>query len=678
MKVLWPHFRADAIEFPALQFGLIPDVPEQLMNTLYEKPQLSVFVSIGTLMLMTSVFAVPQIVLAQNYTLDDWMTISTVDAFEWSPDGRYIYYTSNAAPSGTFDVFRIAVNGGEPEQLGRDEPGVRPERKEQLTLAPDGRTIYFAAARYYSAFLNIYRMPAGGGPAEALTFNDAVIQSSPAISADNKTLAFFARTGSGAKVFTLDLTGKNAWPKQMFPGDEEEFFPAWSAKGDLAFSRKGDIWVKLKNETQPGPVIDAALGGRNSNHVWSPEGDRIAFTNSRSGFSEVGIVDVKTGAVTSITNSPAEHGQVAWSADGHWLAYLKSDDAGMSNHVIVSAADGSGTQRVITSGKGKRFSPGFSPDGKHVAFIESNSTRTRDVWQFELSGGRRTQITHSMGAIDPASLTEAREIFYRAEDNLEIPGMLWLPPDFDSAEKYPVIVRLHGHPGQWNHDFRMMTQYFVNKGFVAIAPNPRGSVGFGQGFHDLHIADYGGAEFLDVMGVIPFMESLGYIDMRRKATWGGSGGGYMSMTIATKAPDVFQAQVIRAPVTNWKILVNDRNDAKGRAWTATRTPQRSRADLGGSYQEIPEEYEQRSPVNFVESVQVPQLLLHGLRDTNVLPRQSIIWYARMQELGKGSLIEFVKYPDEDHSLRRYKSTIRDRIERMTGFFSVHLDLPAPQ
>jgi len=659
-----------------LYIGPMPDAREQIMNAIHGNAKLSLSSTIVTLILMTGSSTLPRTSLAQNYTLDDWMTISSVDDFEWSPDGRYIYYTSNAAPSGTYDVFRVPANGGEPLQLGRDEPGVRPEHKEQLTLSPDGKSIYFAAARYYSAFLNIYRMPAVGGPAEALTFNDAVIQASPAISADSKTLAFFARTASGAKVFTLDLTRENAWPKLMFPGEGEELFPAWSANGDLAFIRKGDIWVKTENEAEPRHIIETAFSGVNSDHVWSPGGDRLAFLNSASGFPQVGVVDLQTGAVTTITKSPVTHGDIAWSADGRWLVYTRSDAAGMSNQVVVSAADGTGTQRVITSGKGKRFSPRFSPDAKHVAFIESNSVRTRDVWTVQLSSGEQTQITRSMGRVDPSSLTEAQEISYRAEDNLEIPGMMWLPPDFDPTKKYPVVVRLHGHPGQWNHDFRMMTQYFVHKGFVAIAPNPRGSVGFGQGFHDLHIADYGGAEFLDVMGVIPFMESLGYIDMGRKATWGGSGGGYMSMTIATKAPAAFQAQVIRAPVTNWKILVNDRNDARGRAWTATRTPQRSRADLGGSYVEIPEEYEQRSPTNFVESVQVPQLLLHGLRDTNVLPRQSIIWYERMLELDKVDLVEFVKYPDEDHSLRRYKSTVRDRIKRMTIFLSKHLDLPA--
>ncbi|NIR40781.1 MAG: prolyl oligopeptidase family serine peptidase, partial [Gammaproteobacteria bacterium] len=67
-----------------------------------------------------------------------------------------------------------------------------------------------------------------------------------------------------------------------------------------------------------------------------------------------------------------------------------------------------------------------------------------------------------------------------------------------------------------------------------------------------------GVELDDVMRVIPFMESLGYVDMTRKATWGGSGGGYMSFVIATERPRAFEAQVIRAPVSDWELLAIDR------------------------------------------------------------------------------------------------------------------------
>ncbi len=277
-----------------------------------------------------------------------------------------------------------------------------------------------------------------------------------------------------------------------------------------------------------------------------------------------------------------------------------------------------------------------------------------------------------MGRIEPSSLREAEEISYPGSDNIPIPGMLWRPADFDPDVDYPVLVRLHGHPGQWNHGFRLLTQYFVSQGYVAVAPNPRGSRGFGAGFHDLHIADYGGVEFDDVMRVLPFLESLGYVDMDRKATWGGSGGGYMSLVIATEAPDAFEAQVIRAPVSDWELLAIDRFGAEGRAWTANRTPVRERSEFGGSAEEIPEEYHRRSPINFVENVTVPQLLIQGLRDGSVPPRQSRVWAQRMRELGKGDLLEYVELADEDHGLRRYKSTTRLRIELMERFFARHL------
>ena len=220
----------------------------------------------------------------------------------------------------------------------------------------------------------------------------------------------------------------------------------------------------------------------------------------------------------------------------------------------------------------------------------------------------------------------------------------------------------------------MEWHYFIQQGFVLVAPNPRGSRGFGQGFHDLHIGEYGDTEFEDVMNVLGYLESLPYVDMTRKATWGGSGGGYMSFVIATKAPDAFQAQVIRAPVSDWRQLAIDRFGSSGRIWTATRTPRRERSEFGGSYAEIPEEYEERSPINFVERVSVPQLLFQGLRDSSVPPNQSKMWAARMEELGKGDLLEYVEYPDEDHGLSRYLATVRDRLQRMDRFFAEHLNL----
>lgn len=612
-----------------------------------------------------------------KYSLDDWMTVSRVGSFVWAPDGETIYYTSNAGSSGTYEVFRIPAGGGRAEQLSENPAGERPEPKGGLQISTDGSLLYFTSERYFQSYDNIFTMPTSGGVPEAMTFNDGVIETSPSLAPDGHTLAYFSRTGSGTRIWLKDLRDPTAWPRALLPdAPYGERSPSFSPDGSqIAFSRGGDIWVVDVTGGEARRVIEDELAGGNGGAVWSPDGTRIAFGTEKSGFTQIGVVDVETGEVTPITLSPQEHGSVSWSPDGRELVMVRNTGLGMSQEVVVFAADGSGSPRVLSRGQGMRSNPTFSPDGVWVAWTETTSTRTRDIWKARAGGGEPVQVTRSMGRIDPADLSRGEEVTYKGPGNLDLPTMLYRPWHFDANRDYPVIVRIHGHPGQWNHSLDPMDQYFLERGFVVIKPNPRGSRDFGQGFHDLHIADYGGAEYRDIMNVLSYLEGLGYVDMTRKATWGGSGGGYMSFVIATKAPGVFQAQVIRAPVSDWGVLAIDRYGARGRAWTAGRTPRRERSEFGGSEAEIPEEYYNRSPINFVENVETPQLLLHGLRDSAVLPRQSFMWVDRMRELGKGDLITFVEYPDEDHGLRRYKATVRDRLERMTAFFAQHLRLP---
>ena len=612
--------------------------------------------------------------VSNDYSLDDWMSVGSVRSFLWSPDGAYLYFTRQPGNSGTTEIFRVESGGGQPKQLSTNPTGKRPEPKQNFTLSRDGKTLFFTSASYFQSYENIFMMPSSGGEATQLTFNDAVIETAPAPSPDGNRLAYFARTPRGSKIFLLDLGETTAWPRYFAPGPEEERFPVWSPDGrKLAFQKQDDIWIRNLEGGSAIRLIEDALSGGNQSPVWSPHGSRIAFLKATSGFQQVGVAQVQSGRVTPVTYAARQHSQVSWSPDGESMVFIVHDETGMSRDVMVATADGS-QLRTLSSGRALRSSPQFSPDGRFISYIETTPVRAPDIWIVPAQGGSPRQITNSMNRIDPTRLSLPEEVFYPGPDNLEIPTLLYKPKNFDPDKKYPVIVRLHGHPGQWNHSFQLMWQYFIQKGFVLIAPNPRGSRGFGQGFHDLHIADYGGTEFKDVMNVLNFLEKQPYVDMTRKATWGGSGGGYMSLLIATQAPRSFQAQVIRAPVSSWKLLAIDRFGGSGRAWTATRTPRRERSEFGGSYSEIPEEYRQRSPLNFVEQVEIPQLLFHGLRDSAVSPRQSQVWVKRMIELGKQDLIHYVEYPDEDHGLRRYRKTVRDRLLRMERFLKRHLRL----
>src|SRR6266545_405329 len=525
------------------------------------------------------------------YTLDDWMTVTSVGSFVWSPDGTQIYYTSDAGDSGTDEIFRIPVSGGPPTQVSRNPAGERPNPKGNLELSADGKTIFYTMSNYFQNIEDIYRLPASGGPATRLTFNDAIIETEPRGSPDGKTLAYFSRTARGTKIFMLDLQSTPAWPRLFDPGPKFE-----------------------------------------RNPVWSP--------------------------------------------DGTLVAYIRS--TGMSRDVVVTSSDGHGTPKVLATGKGIRRSPQFAPDGKTLAYLETTATRASDIWLMPVQGGTPKQLTNSMGRINSADLSAPEELTYPGPDHLKIPALLYKPKDFDPNRKYPVVVLLHGHPGQWNESMNMMWQYLIQKGFVFIAVNPRGTVGFGDGFHDLHVGDYGGTEYEDCMAVLDYLKTLPYIDMTRKATWGGSGGGYMSLAIATNSPGTFQAQVIRAPVSSWKNLAMERYVSPARFATPTREPGRAREEFGGAYTDIPDRYDERSPLNFVEKVAAPQLLMQGLRDSSVPPNESKRWVKRMRELGKGDLIEYVEYPDEDHGLSRYRASVRDELVRIDRFLFEHLKLDRPK
>jgi len=617
---------------------------------------------------------------AQRASIDDLMTITSVREFVWAPDGRYIYYTSDAGDTGTWEVFRIPAAGGQPTQLTRNVVPAnaafpvanRAEPKENLRITNDGQRIFFTSARYFQNIDNIYSMPAAGGNVVQHTWNDAIIETAPEPSPDGRTLAYFTRTARGTKIYLLDISKEPSWPRLFAPGNETERFPVWSPDGKtLLFTRGGELWIQPVNGGDARRLASPEYGGLGS-PVWSPDGSRIAVTSSTSGFSQIAVIDVATGKLTPITYAQREHKDVSWSPDGRTLVFTVSDGIGLSTQVATAPADGSGEPKLLTSGRGIRTSPQYAPGGREIAYIETTSNRAPDIWAIPATGGTPRQITRSMGKVDPSKLPVAEEITYPASDNLPIPAILLKPAGFDPSKRYPVVVALHGHPTQWNHTFNVFWQHMLQLGYVVIAPNPRGSVGLGSGFHDLHVGDYGGTEFEDVMGVVDYLRTQRWADTDRLATWGGSGGGYMQFFIATHAPDVFKAQIIRAPVSSWKWLAMERYVSPARFATPTRDPQRAREEFGGAYTDIPARYDERSPLNYVENVVVPQLLEQGLRDSSVPPNESRRWAERMRELGKGELLTYVEYPDEDHSLTRYRSTVRQRLERITAFYAKYL------
>lgn len=617
------------------------------------------------------------------YSLDDFLTISSVEELEWLPDGSGLVYAAISPLTGVQEIFRVDLADARTRQLTgtcvpklRTSPlAERAEPKARLAVSRGGHRVFFTSARYYQTMDNIFSIGTDGEDLVQHTFHDAIIETGPAPSPDGMTLAYYDRRPRGTKIQLLDLTAERAWPRLLQPGPDQERVPVWSPNGrHVAFERNGDIWLHDVESTDQRRLV-ADEWPAVASPAWSPDSSRVAVTCAASGFGQIGVVDVETGQLVPVTREARQHDAPTWSPDGATLAFVRTDGIGLSSQIAVAPADGGAAPLDLTCRRGVRAAPRFAPDGSTIAYLETASNRASDIWLVNADGGEPKQLTHSMGAVDPGQLSVAEETTYRTIDNLPIPTLILKPADFRADTHYPVVVTLHGHPGRWNHTMHVLWQFLVSRGVVIVAPNPRGTVGLGSAFHDLHIGDYCGAEFEDILGCVDFVKTLDFVDPRRIASWGGSGGGNMSLLVATKAPDTFVAQVIRAPVSSWKWLALDRFTGQPRFATAFRDPKLEREEMGGSYADLSERYDERSPLNFVEHARIPQLLMHGQRDSSVPINESRRWVERMRELGKGHLVDYVEYPDEDHSLERYRATTRDMGGRIVAFLATHLNAP---
>jgi Tol biopolymer transport system component len=359
-----------------------------------------------------------------TYTLDDWMMVASVGSFAWSPDGTTIYYTSDGGDSGTDEIFRIPVSGGQPTQISSNAKGERPEPKGNLELSNDGKTLFYTSSQYFQNIEDIFRLSVSGGPPARLTFNDAIIETEPRVSADGRTLAYFARTSRGTKIFLLDLESSPAWPR-LFDSASNRFErnPVWSPDGKiLAFNRDGDIWLRDVAGGEARRLVSDEYPRGNASPVWSPDGRRIAFTSGSSGFDQIGIVEVATGKVTPLTYEASDHDSPAWSPDGTSVAFIRGN--GMARDLMVAASDGRGGARMLSTGTAVRRSPQFSPDGRTIAYVESTGNRTSDIWLMPAQGGTPKQLTSSMGKISAADLSVPEELTYPGPDNLKIPALL--------------------------------------------------------------------------------------------------------------------------------------------------------------------------------------------------------------------------------------------------------------
>jgi dipeptidyl aminopeptidase/acylaminoacyl peptidase len=304
----------------------------------------------------------------------------------------------------------------------------------------------------------------------------------------------------------------------------------------------------------------------------------------------------------------------------------------------------------------------FSRDGRRLAWTGSGAAPTPDVYVMDRASRAITRLTYSPApGVDLAAAVRPELVRFRAHDGLELTGWLYRPRA--AAGPAPYVLDFHGGPeGQARPALNTTYQALLARGIGVLAPNVRGSSGFGKRFVNLDNGALRANGVRDIEACVRYLSASRIADPRRLGIMGGSYGGYMVMAGLADYPDLFAAGVNLFGVVNFETFFKNTEP-----WMAAI----STVEYGNPATEA-ELLRRLSPLNRVDRVTAPTLVLHGANDTNVPVVEAEQVVASLKR--RGVPVEYVLFPDEGHGWRKTTNRVRSTVE-IVRWFDRHLARP---
>jgi dipeptidyl aminopeptidase/acylaminoacyl peptidase len=356
-------------------------------------------------------------------------------------------------------------------------------------------------------------------------------------------------------------------------------------------------------------------------------------------------------AIGGPTRNEGDKEAPAWASDGNRLVCVVSH--GPVTELAILELD-SGTVATSQVAPGVHYHPQFMPDGQRVLLIFDNPGHPCDLWQLHIAGGRFRQLSHSLSAeLRHVPFALPNEVCYPSLDGTSVPALLYQPTL--TGEAPPAVIYVHGGPNWLTQvTWDPLVQHMVSRGWAVLAPNYRGSTGYGRDWQLASRFDLGGCDTEDVVAGADYLAGEGLADPARIAVTGRSWGGYLTMTAMTGYPNRWAGGSAVVPFLNWFTAhANSREDLQH--W--------DRENFGDPEQDR-ELYHDRSPFFFLERIAAPVQMICGAHDIRCPASESI--QARDRLLALGKVCELALYEDEGHSFQKIENVI-DAKRRQVAF-----------
>lgn len=434
-----------------------------------------------------------------------------------------------------------------------------------------------------------------------------------------------------------------------FSPDNSEIAFTMNESDNIEISTNNDIFLIDLNSVKKGiktPFKKISISEGNDNQpVYSPDGKYIAFCSmERAGFEadkqRLMLYDRKNGSIKNLTdNFDRSVNEIIWSQDSKNIYFNAYNEI---YHSIYKIEINSGKISNILN-EHYNINLNISQDGSKIFFTQQRTNLPYEIFSINNEGKDLKQITFiNKDLVEKLEMNDLETFWCDGAENAKVQSIIVKPPFFDSTKKYPMIFLIHGGPqGSWNDDFhyRWNLQLFASKGYVVVAPNPRGSVGYGQKFTDEISGDWGGKVYTDLMNAYDYaIKNFSFIDKNNTFAAGASYGGYMINWIAGHT-DRFNALVSHAGVFNVESMYGTTEELWFPEWEFKGTPWTNRSI-----------YEKWSPHRYIQNCKTPMLIIHGANDFRVPEGQAFELFTSLQRLGVESKLLY--FPDEFHFVNK--------------------------
>jgi dipeptidyl aminopeptidase/acylaminoacyl peptidase len=509
-----------------------------------------------------------------------------------------------------------------------------------------------------------------------LTNTPNVRNTRPRFAPDGKTIALMVRA-KDAPNFDLALMDFDSRRLRRLTQEKDPRYNwahvAFSPDGKTLYANRGDVGLSDQDVFRIDVVSGKAenLTPHTGKVIYSasavfPDGKTLLIDSSlKDGYKNVALLDVATKKLRWATDVKwaATAGDV--SPDGQSFTYWVNDDGKFDVYLCERAtlnAERLDLGGGLNSLRGRPTS--FSPDGRRILIGRTSSQRPDDIWIWNVRERKVRQLSFSaIASIDPSILPPAQIVHYSSVGGRMISALLWVPFNLKRDGTNPAVVLAHGGPTAQQVDYwNPAAAALATRGYLCIAPNPRGSTGYGLEFQLANVKDLGGGDLVDEVNAVEFLKETGFVDPRRIGIFGGSYGGFMTLMAIGKTPDVWAAGVSRYGIINWVTMSKH---------TDPLLSQYARFLLGDPDKDR-KIYEDASPIKYIRQAQAPLLVLQGDNDVRVPKEEAEQLVEILKSLGK--TVEVHYYSNEGHGFMKRETRI-DALRRTVDWFDRYLRAP---